>query len=106
MPASDIPQTATLSVSKREGIDCAELARQMGRAGICVRVTPNVSTLPWIEQGCALTFECGSKQDIGAAWEVARTSAGLRCAHLNIQGTFQGCVRDFLRPSACPGKND
>ena len=102
----DIPQTATLSVSKREGLDCTELARQMWRAGIRARITPNISTLPWLEPGCAVTFESRSKQAIRDAWEVARTSAGLRCAHLNIQGTFQGCVHDFLRPSACPDKEN
>lgn len=105
-PDSAIPLTATLSVSRKGGLDCEKIAAALGNAGILSRVTQNVSHLPHKENGCQITMDCSQKSVITDAWRVLQNPFGFTCAHISIHGSFQGCIYDYLRPSTCPGTFD
>jgi hypothetical protein len=104
MPPPDIPVTATMSISKRGSLSCEEVAGALWKSGVIADVSENISTRPWIEEGCRITMEGRSKAAIAEAWFAVKGPFALSCAHLNIAGTYQGCIHDFLRPSVCPGR--
>ena len=105
--------TSVLSVSRAGGLDCARVADALLRCGVPCVVVTNASVVQdpktqrcAPEQGCTVTLT-GLRPDlIGTrVWDVLKPRFGLTCAHLSIPGRFNGCIYDFIRPSACPANN-
>ena len=96
--------SATLSVSRKQKLNCSELAECLKQSNIISLVTSNISTLPHKEYGCQITQSINSKKDINNLWTTLKNRYGFECAHLNIHGYYSGCVLDYLAPSKCPGK--
>ena len=93
--------TSTLSVSKKENLDCKELANFLSKCNIITSVSDNISTVPNIEYGCRLVQSVNSKNDIEKIWNLLQNKYNFKCGHLKIDGHYNGCILNYLRPSNC-----
>ena len=99
--------TSTISVSRKEKLDCMDIAKKMSKLGIMTSITSNISTQPEIEYGCRLTQSVTKKDEIITIWDILKKNYNFTCAHLKIENGFQGCIKDFIRPNECnKEKND
>ena len=98
--------TSTISVSRKDKLDCVDIAKKMSKAGIITSITENISTQPELEYGCRLTQSVTTKNEIINIWKILEKNYNFSCAHLKIDNGFQGCIHDFIRPSLCNGNND
>ena len=96
-----IPTTVTISVSRKEPLDCRRMAEFLGAAGIKTSVTPNFTAQPEKENGCRLVHSVTTKSEIGTIWNKLHTQYGFECAHLTVGNKYDGCILDFLPPSRC-----
>ena len=93
--------TSTLSVSKKENLDCKEMAKYLSKCNIITSVSDNISTTPNIEYGCRLVHSVNSKSDIENIWNLLKDKYNFKCGHLKIDGHYDGCILNYLRPSIC-----
>ena len=85
----------------------SRVAKALWEVGIVADVSENVSIRDGaVEHGCRITMDGGSKPRIAEAWDVVKMPFRLSCAHLSVTASYQGCIFDFLRSSACPGSLD
>ena len=96
----------TLSVSSGNELDCKKMAHYLSKNGIITSITENISTCPNIEYGCRLTNTVSNKDEIQTLWTILKSKYNFKCAHLNLDGIFSGCILDYLRPSLCSEKKD
>jgi len=99
----DINISSTLSVSRKEKLNCEKMAEFLGKQGILTLVKSNISTLPNKEYGCQLTQSIHSKDDIKHIWESVRDKYGFNCAHISVGNSFEGCILDYLAETKCKG---
>ena len=97
--------SSTLSVSSKKKLQCENIADFLGKAGIMVDVTSNITMLPNKEYGCRFVQSIQNKDEIKHTWEILKNKYNFTCAHLNIQGKYNGCVLDFIQPTLCPDKS-
>ncbi len=59
-----------------------------------------------IENGCLITFgqEYNSKKNVNYLWESIKDDYDYDCAHLKIDGLFDGCILDYINANFCSGK--
>ena len=93
--------TSTLSVSRKDNLDCSEMARALSKAGITTSITSNISTQPEIEYGCRLTQSISSKEDLEKIWTILEKKYEFKCGHLKVEGSYDGCILNYLRASLC-----
>ena len=96
--------SSTISVSRKDNLNCIEIAKFLSKAGVITSITSNVSTLPHIEYGCRLTQTIESKNELENIWELLKKQYNFKCAHLKIEGVYDGCILNYLRPSICKQK--
>ena len=96
--------TTTLSISRKEPLDCKKMAKYLGAKGFYTSVTANISTAPEIEYGCRLTQTMTQKKEIESLWTTLKNKYNFTCAHVKVGDQFEGCILDFLAPSKCPSK--
>ena len=94
--------TSTISVSRKENLDCKEIASFLSKCNIMTSVTENMSTTPNLEYGCRLVQSINSKNDIQNIWTLLKDRYNFKCGHLKIDGYYDGCILNYLRPSDCP----
>ena len=94
--------TSTLSVSRNEHLDCKEMAEFLSKCNIITSVSNNLSTTPKLENGCRLTQSISSNDELERLWNLLKKKYGFKCGHLKIDGHYDGCVLNYLRPSICP----
>jgi len=92
--------TSVLSVSKKEKINCEEIAKYLSQLGKITLITSTISTHPEIEYGCQITQPIMSKEDIKHTWEKLRDRYKFKCGHININidlsRKYNGCILDYL----------
>lgn len=93
--------SSTLSVSKEDQLDCVEMAKFLSKAGIVTSISSNISTQPHIEYGCRLTQTLESKEQLSNLWNLLKKKYEFKCGHLKIEGSYDGCIKNYLRPSIC-----
>jgi hypothetical protein len=93
--------SSTLSVSRKEKLNCEEMAEFLNTLNIKSLITSNISLTPDKEYGCQLTQSITSKNDIKNIWEPIKNKYDFDCAHLKIGNTFSGCVLDYLAKTNC-----
>jgi hypothetical protein len=79
------------------------------KSGINCNIVPNKSIMlnqdkeSIIENGCKITL-CGlNTKYLGSKiWKPLEKNFDIHCAHLSILGVYDGCIRNYLRPSLCP----
>ena len=62
--------TSTLSVSRKERLNCEDMAIFLSKAGVFTSITSNISTNPHIEYGCRLTQSTSSVEEIENLWNM------------------------------------
>ena len=97
--------TAILSISHKDKLNCENVADFLGNMGFLVDVTPNISMQPNKEYGCRILYNINSKQDISYSWNLLKKKFNLNCAHLKVENKYSGCVLDYLRDSLCCSNN-
>jgi hypothetical protein len=95
--------SSTLSVSRKEKLDCEELAKYLSKCNISTSISSNISTTPDIEYGCRLEQSISSKQEIRNMWDLIKNKYGFKCAHLKVTGVYDGCIYNYLASNKCPG---
>ena len=50
--------TSTLSVSRKERLNCEDMAIFLSKSGVFTSITSNISTNPHIEYGCIQLLPC------------------------------------------------
>ena len=93
--------SSTLSVSRKEKLDCKEVAEYLSKCNIITSISDNLSTTPKLENGCRLTQSIRSKDDLEKLWNLLKNRYDFKCAHLKIDGHYDGCILNYLRPSIC-----
>jgi len=93
--------TSTLSVSRKEKLNCEDMADFLEKIGVSSLVRSNISTQPMREYGCQLTQSINSKNDIKKIWSVIKNEYNFKCGHLTVGNSYEGCVLDYLEPSKC-----
>ena len=97
-----------LNISNKN-LDCEEVIKLLISNNIISNVTTNTSiqytandAACHIENGCTITL-CGldAKHIEKDVWNPLSKKFGLKCAHLEITGQYKGCIKDFIRKSAC-----
>jgi len=61
-----------------------------------------------IENGCLLTFgnNYNSKKSVNILWDIINFKNNYDCAHLKIDGIFDGCILNYIKTKSCPGENN
>jgi len=56
-----------------------------------------------LEQGCLITVDklYNNKKGVKNIWKNIKKDYS--CAHLKIDGVFDGCIYNYISPSSCPG---
>jgi hypothetical protein len=97
-----IPVTAVLSVSRKQPLNCDELAKDLYNAGIFTNVVKNTTYTDTKEYGCRLTQTVTKKKELEMIWNMLRPKYGFQCAHLKLGDCYQGCILDYLPKTNCP----
>ena len=95
--------SSVLSVSKKDKIDCENMAIYLSENNIITSISSNISSTPGIEYGCRLHQSVDSKKDIENIWNLLKIRYDFKCAHLKLGDVYDGCILNFLVPSKCPG---
>ena len=93
--------SSTLSVSRKETLNCEEMAEFLEKLEIISLVSSNISTQPGKEYGCQLTQSISSKDDIRKIWDVIKDKYNFKCAYISVGNNFNGCILDYLAPTKC-----
>ena len=93
--------SSTLSVSRKEKLDCKEVAEYLSKCNIITSISDNLSTTPKLENGCRLTQSISSKDDLEKLWNLLKNRYDFKCAHLKIDGHYDGCILNYLAESKC-----
>ena len=93
--------SSTLSVSRKDKLNCEEMAEFLSTLNIKTLITSNISLTPHKEYGCQLTQSITSKNDIKNIWEPIKKKYDFNCAHLKVGNSFNGCVLDYLSNTKC-----
>ena len=94
--------SSTISVSKKERIDCEKMAKFLSENKIITSITSNISSTPDIEYGCRLQQSISSKKELENIWTLLKTQYEFKCAHLKMGDAYDGCILNYLEPSKCP----
>lgn len=93
--------SSIISVSSKDKLNCEKLAEFLGKAGIIVDVTYNITMQPRKEYGCRLVQGIQTKDDVKQTWDLLKQKYNFDCAHINVKNKFDGCILDFLSPTKC-----
>ena len=98
--------TSSLSVSRKERLNCEDMAIFLSKAGVFTSITSNISTNPHIEYGCRLTQTVSSEKELQNIWTLIKEKYNFTCGHLKLGDSYEGCILNYLRPSSCPTSCD
>ena len=106
---STIPSAQLSISSSRIDAECKTTIEILRSFNLPASVTPNKSISPYnsqMENGCRIKFSEAPYRDQlqNEIWPRMRQDLGLKCAHYKVDGLFNGCLLDYLRPSKCPHK--
>jgi hypothetical protein len=97
----DIHLTSVISVSRKEKLDCKEMANYLSKCGIKCSITQNFTTQPNNENGCRIVKSIHSKDEIKYLWKKLKQKYNFNCGHIKVNSKYEGCILDFIRPTAC-----
>jgi len=94
--------SAHLTISGKT-LECESVVATLAKCGIDCNVSKNVSIVGGkIEPGCMITKTFNQEKEIQNLWSTCRRTFDLKCAHLNIAGSYDGCVWGFVEKKECP----
>tara|TARA_A100001015_G_C14894261_1_gene673737 strand:- start:155 stop:457 length:303 start_codon:yes stop_codon:yes gene_type:complete len=92
-----------ISVSNSNQKNCDSIIEKLLISGIDARIIETKSIInKELEYGCIITLdpEYSSKKNVHNVWNIIKKD--YICSHLKIDGLFDGCIFDYLKPSICP----
>ena len=101
--------SVNISVSNKTQQNCDHIIKTMRELKINCRVIEtqsivdvNKETITATENGCLLTFDkkYNTKKEVAYLWDAIKDDYA--CAHLKIDGLFDGCVNDYIYSNFCP----
>jgi len=97
--------SVTLSVSNKN-LNCKTIINYLKHFEIMASVTENKSITPdGQETGCNILLPYVNKQQLKQKiWEPLKQRHNLTCAHVDVPGTFSGCIYDFIMDTNCPSQ--
>ena len=113
-----VRDNSTLSISSPHINDCQEVAEYMKKCKIPCHVisnytvvadntytTPSTEQNYIIETGCQIKFGSHNPYLFNSLfWEKLKNAFHLKCAHLEVEGKFKGCIYDYFLSSQCSHK--
>ena len=96
--------SVNISVSNTKQSDCSEIIQKLLLSNINARVIETRSIVDRnIENGCLISVdkEFSNKDKISKLWNTIRDD--YNCAHLQIDGLFNGCIFNYIYKDLCPG---
>ena len=95
--------STNISVSNIKQNNCDHIIKMMKIYGQDCRVIETTSLVNNnIEKGCHITMEKFKKKKLKDIWNVIKTKGEYKCAHLEIDGIFSGCIYNYLNADFCP----
>lgn len=85
---------------------CNDILQKLIKHNINVRSIDTISVVDSnIEKGCLLTFgnNYNSKNNVSKLWNIINSENDYICSHLKIDGTFDGCIFDYIKCNYCSG---
>ena len=96
--------SVNISVSDQKNNDCSSIINAMLDCGIDGRVINTGSIVDnELEKGCLITLGKNfiNKDLLSYFWD--KIKKDYTCAHLEINGHFNGCIFDYIYKDMCPG---
>ena len=93
-----------ISISNNKNQKCNSVMKKLYMAGFDCRSIQTMSIVNnKLENGCLITFdkEYNSVPKLTKVWDTIKND--YNCAHLKIDGQFNGCIHNYLRADFCPG---
>ena len=97
--------SVNISVSNTYYNNCNHIIKIMQDLNINCRIIETKSIVDKnIENGCLLTFgeQYNSKKDVRYLWNNIKKDYD--CAHLKIEGLFDGCIYNYINAKFCSNK--
>lgn len=101
--------SSELSISSNSIKDCNHVAGFFQKNGIMCSVTENITVVEQnnefiMEKGCRIKMGSHKPEIINSdLWNQLKNEYNLKCAHLEVEGKYRGCIMNYLRDSNCPG---
>ena len=96
--------SVNISLSNSKQTNCNNKKKKMLYCGFNSRIIDTISIVDNnIEKGCLITLgkEYNTKHQVNKIWNTIKND--YQCAHLKIDGLFDGCILNFLTQNKCPG---
>ena len=96
--------SVNLSVSNTKQTNCSEIIQKLLKSNINARVIESKSIVDKnIETGCLITVgkEFYDREKMSSLWNIIKSD--YICAHLQIDGLFNGCIFNYISKDLCPG---
>ena len=97
--------SVNISVSNNNPNNCNIIMKIMKDLNINCRIIETKSIVDKnIENGCLLTFgeQYNSKKNVHFLWNTIKDD--YNCAHLKIDGLFDGCIYNYINANFCEPK--
>ena len=97
--------SVNISVSNNNDSGCDTILKIMKSLDINCRMVETMSIVDKnIEKGCLITFSetYNSKNNVKYLWNQIKDEYG--CAHLKIDGLFDGCIYNYINANFCKPK--
>jgi hypothetical protein len=99
-----------LTISK-ENLNCLELSNYLSKCGVVnANILSGFGLIGGkVENSCTIrlgqSYSNENKFLIEHLWTNIRGKYELECAYFSVPGFYGGCIKNWLRPSICAGKN-
>jgi len=100
-----------LSISSNKIPNCISIALFLSKQGIQCKTIDTYSSVQYqnrmhIEKGCDIQFISFPKNiKFQNVWNILQNTYGLNCGHLDIPGTYNGCIYNYFQSYKCPYNN-
>ena len=97
--------SVNISVSNKYYKNCQHIMNIMRDLNINCRIIETKSIVDKnIENGCLVTFgeQYNSKKNVHYLWDAIKND--YECAHLKIDGLFDGCILNYINANFCEPK--
>lgn len=97
-----------LSISSKN-LNCFELSNFLIKSGVMnANIVPAIGLVDTkIERSCNIklnhSYSASNKFALSKLWSNLELEYNFKCAYLHIPGIYNGCIKDWLRKSDCPG---
>jgi hypothetical protein len=98
-------------IISKDKLNCLELSKYLSKCGVAnANIVSGIGLVEGkVEKSCTirlgLSYSNENKYLIDQLWTNVSGKYGLDCAYFSVPGFYGGCIKNWLRPSICAGKN-